>query len=158
MSDEPNAAKERKAHHFKPGAENPRFTMPDRSGRQAGTPNKLTNVKHAVLAAFDKAGGEAYLLKMARSKKPATRALFVQLLAKTIPQEVTGKDGGPIEIHVLQVAKEGLARLSDERLQLFYEILVEIGVYDVVLPSFGEEREVLSLPAPAQGEGQGASA
>lgn len=151
MSDEGKPAKERKAHHFKPGAENPRFTMPDRSGRQAGTPNKLTNVKHAVLAAFDKAGGETYLLKMARSKKPATRALFVQLLAKTIPQEVTGKDGGPIEVHALQIAKQGLANLSDERLQLLYELLVEIGVHDVVLPAANDESAVPLLAAPAQG-------
>lgn len=149
MNEAGEPGKDPKPWHFKPGGENPRHTMPERSGRQPGSPNRLTRVKDAVLGAFDEVGAQKYLVKMARSKKPAIRALFVQLLSKTIPQEVTGKDGGPIEVHVLQIAKNGLAKLSDERLQLLYDILTEIGVHEIVLPAANDESAVPLLTGPA---------
>lgn len=146
------SGKKRTPWQFQPGDKNPRRIAPHRSGRQPGTLNKLTNVKNAVLGAFDRAGGEEYLLKMARSKKPSVRALFVQLLTKTIPQEVTGKDGGPIEVHVLHIAKQGLSRLSDDRLQMLYDILQEIGVNETVLSSANDETAVPLLPAPKEAD------
>ncbi|PSH64670.1 hypothetical protein [Phyllobacterium sophorae] len=56
-------------------------------GRVKGSKNKITKtIKEAVKLAFDEAGGHEYLLEVAK-KDPKT---FVQLVAKLIPQEVTG--------------------------------------------------------------------
>lgn len=149
MEEPGTAADKRKPWQFQPGAQNPKHTMPDRSGRQPGSKNRLTKVKDAVLNAFDRAGGEDYLYRLAKSKKE--RHLFIQLLAKAIPTEVTGKDGGPIEIHVLHIAKQGLAKLSDERLQLLYDLLCEIGVNDIITEPANDGDATPLLEAPKEG-------
>ncbi len=148
MSEQEKAGQpvERKPWHFKPGDDNPRRYAPDRSGRQPGTKNRSTLLKEAILDTFDDVGGRAYLKRLANSRKD--RHLFVGLLAKSMPTEVTGKDGGPIDVSIFHVATEGLARLSDERLKIFYDILQEIGVNDVILPSANDEAGTPLLAAP----------
>lgn len=60
------------------------------SGRKKGTPNKITGaVKQAVLEAFEAVGGAEYLVRLA-DEQPR---VFATLLAKCIPQEVTGAGG-----------------------------------------------------------------
>ena len=54
--------------------------------------------------AFERLGGTDYLVEFAQSNDQNAR-VFVQAIAKLIPQEVTGKDGAPITIIV---RKEGL--------------------------------------------------
>ena len=64
-------------------------------GRKKGTPNKLTaNVKTALINAFEKAGGEEYLLNVARDD-PKT---FCSLLGRIIPTEISGPDGNPVSL------------------------------------------------------------
>lgn len=140
---------------FEKGEKNPRVTMPNRSGIQKGGKHHSTRIREAVLSAFEKAGGERYLLRIARSKKD--RHLFTQLLAKAMPTEITGKDGGPIDVHVFHIAKAGLSKLSDERLQLFYDILCEIGVNDVVAEAANEADSIPLLPAPEEQRGTAAA-
>ena len=70
-------------------------------GRTKGTPNKVhAAVKEAIIAAFDKLGGEAYLVKVGESD-PRT---FCTLLSKVLPMQVTGAGDEPI-----RVANEGSA-------------------------------------------------
>lgn len=62
-------------------------------GRPKGCKNKVTKtVKEAVLKCFDRLGGAEWLYQVAQDD-PKT---FVQLLAKCVPNEVTGKDGAPL--------------------------------------------------------------
>ncbi len=62
------------------------------NGRPRGTPNATTaSVKQALLNAFVEAGGEKFLLKLAKSD-PKT---FVMLLAKLIPREIQARVQGP---------------------------------------------------------------
>ena len=71
-------------------------------GRQKGTPNKLTaTVKDSILAAFDEAGGVAYLVERAREHPVA----FMALLGKVLPiqAELSGADGSPLHPPVLNV-------------------------------------------------------
>lgn len=69
-------------------------------GRQKGTPNKTTALlKDAILkAATDAGGGDmvAYLTVQARDNPGP----FMALLGKVLPMQVTGEDGGAIEINV----------------------------------------------------------
>jgi len=64
-------------------------------GRTAGTPNRTTaSVRAAILAAFDQAGGAAYLTKVARDDPPT----FLRLLGRMLPTQVTGEDGGLVQL------------------------------------------------------------
>ena len=55
-----------------------------------------------VLAALDEAGGIKYLVEQAR----ANPAVFLTLIGKILPLQVTGKDDGPIEHRLDVPAKE----------------------------------------------------
>jgi hypothetical protein len=61
--------------------------MPKTGGRVKGTPNKFTqDVREVVRAAFDKLGGEKYLVKVGR-KSPA---VFMTAFNKLIPTAIEG--------------------------------------------------------------------
>ena len=74
--------------------------LPKTGGRKAGTPNRMTSqVREAILRAFDQVGGEDYLVKVAQDD-PKT---FCTLLGRLIPAEVRAGIGandsdGPIVI------------------------------------------------------------
>ena len=60
--------------------------LTNRGGRPIGTPNRVgAIVKEAILAAFDKVGGAAYLEQVARQEPKA----FCQLLSKLVPRNET---------------------------------------------------------------------
>lgn len=67
-------------------------------GRPKGAPNKTTALlKDAILQAATKAGdGDmvAYLEKQAKE----TPASFLTLLGKVLPMQLTGEDGGAIQV------------------------------------------------------------
>ena len=68
---------------------------PKTGGRVKGTPNKTTGaLKEAILNAFGRVGGEAYLERVAQSD-PKT---FCTLLGKVLPLQVSGPEGGPMKV------------------------------------------------------------
>lgn len=72
-------------------------------GRTKGTPNKMTvAVKSAIMNAFEKVGGEDYLVTVAKDD-PRT---FCTLLGKVLPMEVTGDEGGPLQVIVRRYASD----------------------------------------------------
>ena len=65
-------------------------------GRTKGTPNKSTaQVKEAMLKAYQAIGGDQSFAMWAREN--ATE--FYKLWSKMLPQEISGPDGGPIEVN-----------------------------------------------------------
>jgi hypothetical protein len=65
------------------------------NGRPKGATNKVTReLKEMILTALEGAGGEQYLIEQAE-KSPAA---FMTLIGKVLPMQVTGSDGGAIEI------------------------------------------------------------
>lgn len=70
-------------------------------GRPKGSPNKLTaDIKSAIMGAFNQAGGETYLLRVAQ-EDPKT---FCTLLGKVLPMQVTGEDGGALVVEIRRFA------------------------------------------------------
>ena len=64
-----------------------------KGGSRKGIPNKVTaDLKAMIRGALDKAGGIDYLARQAEENPSA----FMALVGKTLPKELTGKDGGPI--------------------------------------------------------------
>ena len=58
-------------------------------GRTPGAKNRNTDIKNAVLKAFDKVGGHKYLIQLANGTA-SDRAAFMNLLGKTMPKEING--------------------------------------------------------------------
>lgn len=64
-------------------------------GRPKGSRNKQTAaIKDMILQALDKAGGVDYLVTQARE----TPTAFLGLVGKVLPMQVTGEDGGAIQV------------------------------------------------------------
>lgn len=96
----------------------------NRAGRKKGVQNKITvDMKQAFINALNKAGGEDYLLRQAR-RIPRT---FLPIIGKMVPVEVTGKDGGPIDVLVTKAAA-GLSGLSDDELKILSKLLEKVGI------------------------------
>jgi hypothetical protein len=67
-------------------------------GRVKGVPNKSTAaVKQALIEAFDELGGVPSLVAWAK-KQPTE---FYKLWAKMMPLEVSGPNGGPIQLEAV---------------------------------------------------------
>jgi hypothetical protein len=76
------------------------------AGRKPGTPNKITaTIRAGILAAYEQAGGEAYLLQVAKDD-PRT---FCGLLAKILPTQVEATEGtGSVIASILgEIANKG---------------------------------------------------
>lgn len=68
-------------------------------GRPKGAPNKTTALlKDAVLKAAELAGGDGGLVGYLLMQATQNPGPFLSLLAKVLPMQVTGADGGPIEV------------------------------------------------------------
>lgn len=79
-------------------------------GRPKGVPNKATTaIKDMIVQALDKAGGVEYLVEQAE-KNPGP---FMSLVAKVLPTQVTGNDGGPIETRSIVTAALSEATLRE---------------------------------------------
>ena len=68
-------------------------------GRPKGMPNKTTTLlKDAIIQAATQAGGKdglvGYLVKQAEENPNA----FMPLLGKVLPMQISGEDGGPVQI------------------------------------------------------------
>ncbi len=85
--------------------------LPKTGGRKKGTQNRLTrDVKDAILNAFDKAGGEDYLVTIAKND-PRT---FCALLGRVIPSEVKAEVTNADDV-LMRKVQEGRARLAAAR-------------------------------------------
>lgn len=75
------------------------------AGRKKGVPNKTTTqLKEAILGAFDTVGGQKYLVKIAE-EDPRT---FCTLLGKVLPTTLAGDPDAPVQVvPILNVTVSG---------------------------------------------------
>lgn len=69
------------------------------SGRPKGVRNKLTNLRDAVIEAFDRVGGADYLVRLAEGTQ-SDRAAFVSLMNKVLPTQVQANVDGGIKLEL----------------------------------------------------------
>ena len=68
-------------------------------GRPKGVPNKLTaSVKEAIEAAANGLGGGTRLEEWAREAPENEKAFWTVIYPKLLPLQVTGKDGGALQV------------------------------------------------------------
>jgi len=64
-------------------------------GRKKGTPNKLSStVKDNVITVFEKLGGVDHMAEWAKENP----GHFYNIYSKILPMQVTGEDGGPLNV------------------------------------------------------------
>lgn len=68
-------------------------------GRPKNVRNKLTNLRDAVLEAFDTVGGAAYLAKLANGTS-SDRAAFVGLVSKVLPTQINANVEGGVQVQL----------------------------------------------------------
>ena len=69
-------------------------------GRVKGVPNKTTTLaKTAIAEAFDKLGGTDALVAWAKRSDDHLKVFYGTIYPKLLPLQVTGNDGGPVEIY-----------------------------------------------------------
>jgi hypothetical protein len=68
-------------------------------GRVKGTPNKLTQTaKDAISLAAERLGGADRLVAWAQEEPQNERVFWGTIYPKLLPLQVTGEDGGPVQI------------------------------------------------------------
>lgn len=68
-------------------------------GRKKGVPNKTTALlKDAILKAAEQAGGEGGMIGYLQKQASENPGPFMSLLGKVLPMQVTGEDGGALQI------------------------------------------------------------
>lgn len=82
------------------------------SGNPAGKPKGATSkttalLKDAILKAADQAGGQEGLVGYLKTQATANPGPFMSLLGKVLPMQVTGDDGGAIQIVVKKFTLAG---------------------------------------------------
>lgn len=70
-------------------------------GRKKGSPNKTTAfLKDAVLAAAERAGGDGGVVAYLTMQASLNPGPFLALLGKVLPMQITGPDGGALQVIV----------------------------------------------------------
>lgn len=72
---------------------------PEPKGRAPGVKNRLTNLREAVLEAFDQVGGAQYLAKLAEGTS-SDRAAFVGLVSKVLPTQINANVEGGVQVQL----------------------------------------------------------
>jgi hypothetical protein len=73
--------------------------QPANRGRKKGAPNKTTTqLKEAILAAAEQAGGEGGLVKYLHDQARMNPGHFMTLLGKVLPMQVAGDKDAPAQL------------------------------------------------------------
>jgi len=90
------------------------------AGRPPGALNKMnSDIKGMILEALNMAGGADYLMQQSKANPSA----FMVLVGKVLPLQLTGANGGPVEMIVT-----GVRRAIEDDDQVGEQLAIESGV------------------------------
>lgn len=127
------------------GGVSPLTGQPTPPGRPKGVKNRLTNLRDAVLEAFDTVGGPAYLVQLAQGTQ-SDRAAFVSLVSKVLPTQVQAQVEGGVQI---QLSWLGSRQIGTTVAQSAEEVTQ---VVDLQRDSAGKYRIIDPLPGADGGQ------
>lgn len=95
--------------------------VPTPAGRPKGVRNKLTNLRDAVIEAFDQVGGVDYLVRLANGTQ-SDRAAFTSLMNKVLPTQINQSVEGGIKLELSWLGGRSIgtttAQLPEQRTQV----------------------------------------
>jgi hypothetical protein len=114
--------------------------------REPGVRNRLTNLREAVLEAFEMVGGAQYLAKLAAGTS-SDRAAFVGLVAKVLPTQINANVEGGIQVQLSWLGARNIGQTQvvdlEKQINGKYEIVDRL---DTVIAQ-------PSIDAPCEAEG-----
>lgn len=123
--------------------------VPVGPGRAPGTKNKLTNLREAVLEAFDEVGGAAYLAKLAQGSS-SDRAAFVGLVSKVLPTQINANVEGGIQVQLSWLGQRNIGATTTQNLEHVTQVV------DLQRDEGGKYRIIDPIDTPAgQADGGG---
>lgn len=128
--------------------------LPQGTGRPAGVKNKLTNLRDAVLEAFDQVGGAQYLAKLAQGTS-SDRAAFVGLVAKVLPTQINANVEGGIQVQLSWLGGRSIGTTTAQPVEEVTQVIDlerdnggKYRIKDPVTPESGPDPEKDSDPHP----------
>ena len=116
-------------------------------GRPKGVRNKLTNLRDAVIEAFDQVGGAQYLARLAQGTS-SDRAAFVSLVAKVLPTQINAQVEGGVQIQLSWLAARQIGTTVAQEPEKITQVV------DLERKTDGTYRIIDPTGAPAGGGGQ----
>ena len=95
---------------------------PTPPGRPKGVRNKLTNLRDAVLEAFDTVGGPEYLVKLA-SGTQSDRAAFVSLVSKVLPSQINANVEGGIQVQLNWLGSRSIGTTTAQQAEQITQVV-----------------------------------
>lgn len=126
----------------RPRAVSPLNGAPVPAGRPAGVKNKLTNLREAVLEAFDTVGGPQYLVKLAQGTQ-SDRAAFVGLVSKVLPTQINANVEGGIQVQLSWLGQRNIGATTTQNLEQVTQVV------DLQRDAGGKYRIIDPVDAPA---------
>lgn len=147
----------------KPAAVSPKNgqPVPVGPGRAPGTKNKLTNLRDAVLEAFDQVGGAAYLAQLAQGSS-SDRAAFVGLVSKVLPTQINANVEGGIQVQLSWLGQRNIGATTTQNLEHVTQVVDlqrdEGGKYRIIdpTPADAPAGQPAAGASKAAGDAQGA--
>jgi len=119
--------------------------LPQGKGRPAGVKNKLTNLRDAVLEAFDQVGGAQYLAQLAQGTS-SDRAAFVGLVSKVLPTQINANVEGGVQVQLSWLGSRQIGTTAAQTAETITQVV------DLQKDAQGKYRIIdqASEPEPAQ--------
>jgi len=114
-------------------------------GRPKGVRNKLTNLRDAVIEAFDQVGGAQYLARLAEGTS-SDRAAFVSLVSKVLPTQINAQVEGGVQIQLSWLAARQIGTTVAQSPEQVTQVV------DLQKDSAGKYRIIDPVTPPAGGE------
>ena len=146
---EKRSEKDRKVHYSPYGVRTP-------AGRPKGVRNKLTNIRDAVLEAFETVGGPAYLVRLANGTQ-SDRAAFTGLVAKVLPTQIQANIDGTVKIELGWLGGRSVgattAQIADDSSQVVEMVQDSKGVLRIKDPIAQADADTAAAPAAPEAAG-----
>jgi hypothetical protein len=114
------------------------------SGRPKGVRNKLTNLRDAVIEAFDRVGGADYLVKLANGTQ-SDRTAFVSLMNKVLPTQVQANVEGGVKLELSWLSARSIGTTTAQTIEHKTQVIDlqqnSDGEYRIVDPTQGDKPE-----------------
>jgi len=120
------------------------------SGRPKGVKNRLTNLRDAVIEAFDAVGGAEYLAGLAKGTQ-SDRAAFVSLVSKVLPTQINANVEGGIQVQLSWLGNRNIGAIAAQPAEVVTEVI------DLQRDNGGKYR-IIDQPTQSAGAGEGAAA